>query len=186
MWLLLGQFVFLPSAIGNGERKLRYDYVADQIHRLQPRMGEEARYRLAQALRDTSSTCGISWQILLSLAFHESSLNPAAVNDRSKDHGLTQINEKTILTLRLDRHRLMKDERYALAAACRVLTENKQRYQNKFEFWLGMYRSGTAVWKESVRLSATRYDRMIRRTAARLGKETQVAVNDQRAVRKSH
>lgn len=175
--LMTALFAFLPSAGGNGERSLAArDHIAEQIHRLQPKLTPIARHRLASAVRDTSNACGISWQILLSVAYHESSLNLGAVNHKSKDHGLTQINEKTILTLGLDRHRLMKDERYALTAACQVIGENKAKYGKRYKFWLGMYRSGNAMWKDSVRASAIRYDRMIRRTAEEMGyRDTRIA-----------
>lgn len=178
--MLVGLFGFLPSAGGSGELKSSRDVIASNVKRLQPRLTPNQVERISTALRAVSGQCGMPWQLLLSLAFHESSLRTGAVNVGTKDHGLTQINDKTILTLRLDRNRLMVDERYALSAACKVLSENRAKYEGRFEYWLGMYRSGTAWWKVSVRLNAIRYDRMIRRTAAQMGyrPQQQVATND--------
>lgn len=168
--LTLGSFVCLPQAVGNGERKLGpVDPIATQVGRLQPKMQSPARHRLAAALRDVSRECGMPWQILLSVAFHESSLKTGAVNAKTRDYGLTQINDKTILNLRLDRSRLLTDERYALGAACRVLSENRTKHASTFRYWLGMYRSGNAVWKDAVRRNAMSYDTMIRKTAAQMG-----------------
>lgn len=171
--MLIGSFAFLPLAVGNGERSPASidPSIVTQIKRLQPSLKPIDQKRLAKALRDTAKKCGIPWEILLSIAFHESGLNRHAVNHKTHDYGLTQINEKMILTLGLDPRRLVEDERYALEAACRILEENRTKHSGQVTYWLGMYRSGIAVWKYAVRHNAISYDRMIRSTAAEMGYE---------------
>lgn len=114
------------------------------------------------------SECDISWPILLSVAFNESSLRRGAVG-RTKDYGLTQINHRNVLIRNLDWRKLMTDEHYSLSVACDILTENKIGYSKKFTYWLGLYRSGTRLKDPRVRQSAIRYDRIVRRTAAQIG-----------------
>lgn len=114
--------------------------------------------------------------MLLSIAFNESSLNQAATNGTTKDYGLMQINQKTILRYGLDESRLMKDMVYSLRAACRILRDNHDKYGDRYVYWIGIYRSGTALWREEIRRNAESYDRIIRRTAKRIGFDREIAL----------
>jgi hypothetical protein len=165
-------FSFPLSVAGNGklDSSVVRDPILESISKLQPRLKGDAKARLARALRDVShdNECQISWKVLIAVAFNESSLWVGKVNHKTKDHGLMQINEKNILRMGLDRHRLKTDERYALSAGCRILTDFKKGYAKKFPAWVGMYRAGVNLHKPAVVLSAQKYDTMIRKTVARV------------------
>ena len=148
------------------------DYVK-VIKKLQPAMSGSDAHHLNIALKRVmkSGTCKVSPALILSIAFHESSLRKSAIGrlrSDTKDYGLMQINEKTALSLKLDRVRLMKDEAYSLQAGCQVLTANRQRYSHKVPYWLGMYRAGVKVQIPAIRKNAIEYDRMIRGTATKI------------------
>lgn len=173
---LLAMFVFPLSVAESGAHKrVTHDPVIHVIGRLQPRLKTDARVRLARALRSVTAEpgCKISWQVLLAVAFNESSLWIDSVNNQTHDHGLMQINEKNVLRLRLDSHRLKRDERYALSTGCKILTQFKTQYAGKFPAWIGMYRAGVRLSSDAVRLSAQRYDTMIRKTVSKMGKSNE-------------
>jgi hypothetical protein len=79
-----------------------------------------------------------------------------------------QINQKTIARRKLSKSRLLSDAAYSVRFACQLLNENKARYERKHLYWLGIYRSGTALHKKKIVDNAKRYDTIVRRTAAKL------------------
>lgn len=153
----------------------------DAIRKLQPKLSAKTARQLAKSFIKVSITpeCGIPWQILVSIAFNESSLGLKLHNNKSKDYGLMQINHRTIQRMTLDKDRLLSDPTYSISAGCQVLAANKQAYAKKHSFWLGIYRSGTALYKVSIKENAKRYHKIIMRTAAKIGyKETPVYAKD--------
>lgn len=141
------------------------------IKKLQPSLTPAEVKLLTNAFRAVSAdkACGMPWEILVSIAYHESSLISKKFNPRSKDYGLMQINAKNVLRYGLSQDKLMKDAQYSIRFACRLLKDNKDRYGQKVHYWLGIYRSGTALWKASIQQNAKSYDRIIRTTAQKIG-----------------
>lgn len=151
------------------------------IRQLQPKLTAKVARQLAKAFVKVSSepACGMPWQILISIAFNESSLGLKLHNARSRDYGLMQINHKTIERMELNQERIMKDPAYSIEASCSILRFNKNAYGNKHAFWLGIYRSGTALYKKSIRDNAKRYHTIVMRTAAKIGyKDSTVYAKD--------
>lgn len=156
-----------------------HSHIASAIERLQPALTDEDADRLALALEAVTEDafCEISWQILLSVAFKESSLYRSAVG-KSKNHkhnidfGLMQINKKNILRMGLDKDKLLKDEEYSLSVACSLLTDAKHRYSQNFKYWLGIYHSGTALWQANTKADAQEYHSKIMIIAKRIGYKT--------------
>lgn len=150
--------------------------IVDAAQLLQPSLTDEDADRLALALENVTAdtSCEIPWQVLLAVAFKESSLNRHAVgkskNHRHKiDFGLMQINHKNILRMGLDKDKLLKNEEYSLTVACSLLTDAKHRYSKHFRFWLGIYHSGTALWQADTKVDAEQYSMQISNIADRIG-----------------
>jgi hypothetical protein len=139
------------------------------VRKLQPRLPLTKARKLALAFQDTASRCGMDWRLLVSIAYHESSLRVGAMNEETRDYGLMQINENLILRFGLSREKLLKDPAYSIEFACKLLKDNHKRYGAKYSYWLGIYRSGTALKNERIVANAQSYDRMIRSTAEGLG-----------------
>jgi len=89
-------------------------------------------------------------------------------NLKSYDYGIMQINERTIKRLRLDPVRVRRDTSYAVQSACRIVRANYELYAH-LPYWIGIYRSGTALWKPSIVRNAQSYSRIILTTAEQLG-----------------
>jgi hypothetical protein len=158
-----------PAGRSNETPKRRPSPAIGAIRTLQPKLTGQKAARLAYIFESAASDCNIPWQLLVSIAFHESSLGYNLVNARTHDFGIMQVNSKTSLRYGLSQDRLLKDEAYSLAAACRVLADNKARYAKHLPYWLGIYRSGTRLNDPRIRENAKQYDHMIRLTAASIG-----------------
>lgn len=161
---------FLYASAGSSEyHPSGVDEVAQAIHRLSPVLSKAEVAKLSHALRTVKhNDCKVDWKVLIAVAFKESSFHTHAMNKSTGDYGLMQLNEKMIVHYGLSRDRLLKDETYAMQAGCRVLQENQTRYSARYAYWVGIYRSGTALWKESIRTNAKSYDRHIKLLAERM------------------
>ncbi len=160
-----------PCGLGSDDLA-DHTFPLQAVQRLQPGLTQDKALRLARAFERIASTCGVDWRLLVSIAYHESSLIDGKVNHDTQDYGLMQINSNTALRFGLSRDRLLKDPSYSIEAACRLLTDNRMRYGAKYSFWLGIYRSGTALNKSRIVANAKSYDRMIRTTAQQIGYAT--------------
>lgn len=165
----------VPSGLASEE----LSDTAEVITKLQPKLkGAKAR-SMAKAFESAGARYGIDWRILVAIAYHESSLRTGAFNAKTKDYGLMQINERNILIYHLSREKLLRDPAYSIEFACKLLKDNKKRYSAKYSYWVGIYRSGTALTKIKIADSAKSYDKMVRDTARELGyDEFGYAVNE--------
>lgn len=166
--LAITLFLSLGASTGSGYEP---NPLVDAIVKLQPKIHKAEAEKIAKAIRDVyaDGTCTVPWQLVISIAFHESTFRMSAVNTKTMDYGMMQISKDNITRLSLDRLRLMKDPTYSLKVACRIISFNQQKYSKRISYWLGMYRSGNALWKENIRKNAQSYDRMVRQTAAKIG-----------------
>lgn len=160
----------LAVPTGQGSERHRDDPY-DAVRKLQPGISKAAAMRLARSIERVakSEDCNMPWQLLAAIAYHESSLGVRTVNEATHDYGLMQINKKNVLRYGLSQSRIVKDAEYSIKFACRLLKDNHDRYGNRYPYWLGIYRSGTALWRQEIRANAQRYDHMVRRTAKAIG-----------------
>jgi hypothetical protein len=151
---------------------------AQALRSLQPALSAKKARRLAEIFVRTASRrdCQIPWQILASVAFNESSLGFFTENLETGDHGLMQINVRTINRLELDRERIKRDPSYAAQVGCRLIRWNRDAYAQDRPYWLGVYRSGNRFSDPTIVRNAERYARMILATAERLGYRPQFSV----------
>ncbi len=150
----------------------RQDLIRYQIRNLRPDLAPAEGDRLAAAIDRGSDGCPVTWHILLSIAYKESSLR-VGVLGRLKattlDYGLMQINAGMARKLGASHDKLLADPAYSVQVACHILSDNHARYAARVPYWLGMYRAGTRLDRPEIRRNAQAYDRMIRTLAKRLG-----------------
>ena len=70
-------------------------------------------------------------RIMLGIWMVESSYKVDAVNHKSKDYGIGQINEKTIKAYKIDKDRLLKDLDYSIYKSVKVFSWFYKRYPAK-------------------------------------------------------
>lgn len=169
--------LFLSLGVGCSEVALSADRVTgspadpirDAISLLQPRLSARVVSEIADVIRTQSKEFGVAWQLLVSIAYNESSLGLHTVNATTQDYGLMQINIRNIRRLGYTARQVLNDRKIGVRIACKLIAENRKKYANRFPFWLGIYRSGTNLKEKRIRASAKSYDGMIRRTAALIG-----------------
>jgi soluble lytic murein transglycosylase-like protein len=96
----------------------------------------------AQA-RTIASQHDLDPELFVALIEVESQFKVGAFNARTRDYGLTQINEYNVKALNLDRRRLLTDPAYNLNAGATVLKYFKRRYAHKEKLWYARYNCGT-------------------------------------------
>jgi soluble lytic murein transglycosylase-like protein len=80
----------------------------------------------------------------------ESNWKIDAVNKRSSDYGLTQINIHTIKAYGFDKTKLLTNAEYSLQAGAKVLSYFKKRYYAKDKSgWFSRYNCGTSTRKKA-------------------------------------
>lgn len=161
--------LFMASA--GQSSHIDYSRALVSIKKLQPKLADTQAHNLAYTFTRVSMEpeCQIPWQILVSIAYNESSLVTSSYNPKTKDYGIMQVNERNILRYGLSHDKVMKDTSYAVRFACFLVKENKTKFSDKHDYWLGIYRSGTALWKTKIKENAIRYNKMIRKTARSIG-----------------
>lgn len=87
---------------------------------------------------------GISHKVLAAVIAVESEFRTDAVNRRSKDYGIAQINIYNIRARGLDKKRLVSDAEYGVKIGAKILKEKKSRFSKRESKWLCRYNVGTA------------------------------------------
>lgn len=174
MKIVIYAIILLCAIESNTQVVIRHQVVNDKIlnsvYRLSPKIAKDSAYKIASAVEriTSSNSCNIPWQILISIAFNESSFNISAINKKTLDYGIAQISIKNIKRMGLNTSRLLSDPEYSMHISCKLLMYNK-KYKGKFSSWLGMYRSGTAIWKKEIRKNAESYNKIVLKTAYLIG-----------------
>lgn len=135
------------------------------IQRLNPSLRTVDALSISSAIASTS--CPITPVKLLALLYLESSLRLRAVNSKTADYGLAQINSHTIKRFKLDKERLMNSYSYSVESACKVLWHHR-KIVGRYPEWIGSYRAGTNFKSPSTRQNARRYVNLINSTVAKI------------------
>ena len=93
-----------------------------QIVMNKPNINRDKAFEITTAISEHSETYGIPGNIMAAIARVESSYNVGAVNERSSDYGLFQINEFNIKAYKLDRRKLLIDTNYSTEAGFKVFS----------------------------------------------------------------
>lgn len=166
----MGALSLLSAPCGLGSDSLSdITFPVQAIERLQPALKGVKAHRLARTFEKVAARCGMDWHLLMAIAYNESSLIQGKVNSSTHDYGMMQINQKNILRYGLSRDKILRDPEYSLEFACKLLKDNRARYSAKYTYWVGIYRSGTALHRSAIRNNARSYDHMIRSTARGIG-----------------
>lgn len=100
---------------------------------------------LADAILQASLKYKIQARLLSAIIMTESGYYVGAVNRRSNDYGICQINVANIKRMKLDKSRLLTDIKYSVEAGARVLAYFQGRYSHKEKYWYCRYNVGTRV-----------------------------------------
>lgn len=97
---------------------------------------------LAYYIDKSALKYGLDSRLLTSIIAHESMFKVDAVNYKTQDYGIGQINVKTIKAYKFDKRRILTDAAYSIDCAAKVLSWFK-RYESKSTNWYCRYNVGT-------------------------------------------
>lgn len=137
--------------------------IAAVVQRIAPQLPPSEAKAIAQgvALVKHSTDCQTDWKVLLAIAYIESGFNRYAINKKTNDIGLMQVNAHTAKTLQLSTRRLLKDLPYNIQAGCKVIDENRMNFATRYSYWLGFYRAGVKVANPGTVRNAMQYSKII-------------------------
>lgn len=107
-----------------------------KILRNKPTIDKTYARKLATVIVDKASKHNISASKYTAILAQESGYKLNAINHKSGDYGLSQINIKTAKAFNFDINRLLVDMEYSVEAGLIVLADFKKRYGHKeIDFW---------------------------------------------------
>lgn len=75
----------------------------------------------------------------------ESMFNTSAVNGKTMDYGIGQVNRKTASAMGLDVNRLRSDLEYSVSSSAKILSYFQARYKGREKLWYCRYNVGTRI-----------------------------------------
>lgn len=97
--------------------------VYKQIKRVRPGIDSQYALKLTKSIYEVSRAFKIDASLLTAIIAQESMFKTEAINLKSRDYGLAQINHKTAKAYNFDTNRLKTDPKYAIWAAGIVLND---------------------------------------------------------------
>lgn len=118
--------------------------------------------RLATAFVASASKYGLDARLLAAIGAVESGYFVAAVNKRSNDFGLMQVNVYNVKSLKLSKTLLVTDIEYSIDAGARILKYFKDRFEREEpRNWFARYNCGTGKWRRVCDVYASKVRRFL-------------------------
>ena len=134
--------------------------VCHKIMKLNPKMDKKEAYKLSNILFKASRKYSLDVNLLVSIAFQESTFNNNAVR---KVKGLTlnkettqyettsvgadfcmmQIHMSNIQRMELDVHKLLSSPKYCIEAGAKILSRYHKKYKTQDKIWWTFYNANT-------------------------------------------
>ncbi len=100
----------------------------EKILELKPDIDRVYAIELSQSINKHSIVYNVPSDAMVKLAYIESKFKPDAVNKRTLDYGVFQINIRNIKAYDLDKNRLLIDTNYSVEAGAKVFSYFYHRY----------------------------------------------------------
>jgi len=114
--------------------KTRPDFLAD-ASKLKTEPSSTAEVHLVRLVHKIALQHNIDPKLFEAIIRQESSFKVNAINLRSQDYGLGQINIRNIRSLGLDKHRLTTDPTYNLTHSALILQRIQRLYAHEDQWW---------------------------------------------------
>jgi len=146
----------IHSEISLSHKQGRYDLLVKQIKKNNKDLDIKYAKRIARVVFIECRKANIDPRIVIAILKQESNYKLNAVNKRSADYGIAQINRNTIKSMRLNKTKLLTDLEYSVHAAVEVLSLVK-RYSNGDSKWWARYNSRHLNKKNKYYVAVSRY-----------------------------
>ena len=134
-------FIILTIPMFTSEAKTEYNPIFDQVVKNHPKIDRVYAQRVATAIQKVAKEMGIKPQRLAAILAQESRYTLTAVNRRSNEYGIAQINHRTIESFGFDKQRLLTDLEYSVKAGAIVLADFKRMYGKREKNYWSRYNS---------------------------------------------
>lgn len=150
-------FILIVTPIFTSEAKTEYNPIFDQVIKNHPNIDRLYALQVAKAIQKVAKEMGIKPQRLAAILAQESRYTLNAVNRRSKDYGIAQINHKTIENFGFDKQRLLTDLEYSVKAGAIVLADFKRMYGKREKDYWTRYNSSNPDKRKKYEILVARY-----------------------------
>lgn len=120
----------------------QYTIEYQKIIEIKPAINREYACQLSSSIRKHSKAYKIPSQVMIGIAATESSFRLGAVNSRSNDYGVFQVNKYNIKAYKLDKFRLLNDLDYSVESGFKIFNWFYKRYP--LDIAIKRYNCGTA------------------------------------------
>lgn len=111
------------------------DRIYCQILKNIPKIDRNYAFKTSQLIKKVSSEYNIIPRIMTAILAQESRYKLNAVNYKTKDYGISQINHRTVEHYKFDKKRLLTDLEYSIRAGVIVLAQLKQKFGKEDYYW---------------------------------------------------
>jgi hypothetical protein len=124
--------------------KLHLKILSSKIQSKNSGLSSDYVKKLSNTIYRYSEQYGIPYAYIQSIFFVESSYNLNAVNSKSKDYGIGQVNMWHIKNKKLSKNRLLNDMDYSVHESVKIMHWFYKTYRDKEpNEWLARYNCGT-------------------------------------------
>lgn len=158
MKLILILFILLISIITNANEE-----VYNQISKAAPHLTEDYRLQLSIEIRRACVKNKINCEIFTAILAQESMFKTSAVNTRTKDYGIGQINKRTIAAYGFCEQKMVTDRQYSINAAAEVFSYFQRRYGAREAKYFCRYNVGTKSLQGNLGTACDNYVQKVKR-----------------------
>lgn len=149
--------LFMTPMYVSEAKATKADPIFEQVLKNHPGIDRKYARDIAKAIQKVAIEFGIKPQRLAAILAQESMYTLNAVNKKSKDYGIAQINHKTIESFGFDKKRLLTDLEYSVKAGAIVLADFKRMYGHKEKDYWTRYNSSKPERRAEYKQLVARY-----------------------------
>lgn len=151
MKFLIMLLLVLVPAVGHGAckpKKSNFRSVMQIIEIVEQKERRVVKNRVikAQAIIESANKFCLDAVLLAAIIAVESGFRQDVVNTKTKDYGMTQINEYNIKARKLSKKMLLEDINYNVGAGALILAEKKRFATREPTTWYCRYNVGTGAY----------------------------------------
>lgn len=140
------------------EPKVEYTETYYQVLKNHPKIDQQYALEIANAIDKAANELNLNPQRLAAILAQESRYVLNAVNKKSRDYGIAQINHKTIDRYGFDKQRLLTDLEYSVKAGAIVLADFKRMYGKKEKTYWSRYNSSNPERRKEYEILVARFE----------------------------
>lgn len=150
-------FILVFTPIFTSEARIERNPIFEQVVKNHPKIDRRYALEVATAIQKVAKEMGIKPERLAAILAQESRYTLNAVNRKSKDYGIAQINHKTIESFGFDKQKLLTDLEYSVKAGAIVLADFKRMYGKREKNYWTRYNSSDPEKRKEYEVLVARF-----------------------------